>query len=152
MKSLTLIDTNLLLLLVVGAYDKEFIQEHKRTSVFTSEDFDILQILLSESELVLTANIVTEASNLLWHSSEPHKSAIRNVLKVVIDNSTEHCLSSSAVMSCPEFMPLGLTDAGILELKEKAGTILTADLDLHLAALNRGLKSENFTHYRNLGE
>ena len=38
--------------------------------------------------------------------------------------------------------------AGILELPTDSGVILTVDLDLHLAALDRGLKSDNFTHYR----
>ncbi|UUT22102.1 hypothetical protein [Pseudomonas sp. T8] len=150
MKSPTLIDTNLLLLLAVGTYDVRYIQEHKRTDSFTAEDYEILLMLLSDSELVLTANILTEASNLLWSGEGDRKKEIRKVLKAIADNCSELHVESRAVMSCPEFMPLGLTDAGILELRDRAGLILTQDLDLHLAALERGLQSDNFTHYRSL--
>ncbi len=86
----------------------------------------------------------------MWSGADAHKIPIREILKDVITLSREYSLDSSEVASCAEFMKLGLTDAGILELKGLAGIILTADLDLHLAALERGLESENFTHYRKL--
>lgn len=145
-----LVDTKLLMLLAVGMYRKDFITSHKRTDTFTAEDYDCLEILIEGHELILTTNVLTEASNLLWSGSDPHKSEIRKILKVIVESCSEQFLSSAEVTQCREFMKLGLTDAGILELKEKAGIILTADLDLHLAALARGLTSENFTHYRDL--
>ncbi|NNA50500.1 PIN domain-containing protein [Pseudomonas lactis] len=150
MKRRVLIDTNLLMLLVVGYYDKDFVSEHKRTNKFTADDFDILEILIEGANIVLTPNVLTEASNLLWQCSEPHKSLIRSKLAQIAHICDEQFIASSDVISCPEFMNLGLTDAGILELKKVSGLILTQDLDLHLAALARGLETENFTHYRNL--
>lgn len=150
MKPRVLIDTNLLMLLVVGLYQKDYISRHKRTDKFTEDDFDVLSVLLDDHELIVTPNILTEVSNLLWSGPAAHKIPIREVLKGVITLSREYSQNSSEVASCSEFMKLGLTDAGILELNELSGIILTADLDLHLAALERGLKSENFTHYRKL--
>ncbi|MBC6625722.1 PIN domain-containing protein [Pseudomonas sp.] len=150
MKRRVLIDTNLLMLLVVGYYDKDFVFEHKRTNKFTPDDFDVLEILIEGADIVLTPNVLTEASNLLWQCSEPHKSLIRSKLAQIAHICDEQFIASSDVISCPEFMGLGLTDAGILELKKVSGLILTQDLDLHLAALARGLETENFTHYRNL--
>lgn len=141
------VDTNLLMLLAVGTYRKDFIREHKRTDKFSEEDFDNLIILIEGHDLIVTSNVLTEASNLLWCGSDPHKTEIRKVLKLIIEQSCEHLLPSMGTTICSEFMKLGLTDAGILELGSKAGIILTADLDLHLAALERGLESENFTHY-----
>jgi hypothetical protein len=134
----------------VGTYDRTIISEHKRTDIFTADDYEVLLILLADSDLVLTANILTEASNLLWSGDGERKQSIRKVLKVIADGCTELQIESRSAMSCPEFLQLGLTDAGILELSERAGVILTQDLDLHLAALDRGLRSENFTHYRSL--
>ncbi|MCI1736233.1 MAG: hypothetical protein LKM38_02365 [Pseudomonas veronii] len=150
MKPRVLIDTNLLMLLVVGYYDKDFVSEHKRTNKFTADDFEVLEILIEGANIVLTPNVLTEASNLLWQCSEPHKSLIRSKLAQIAHICDEQFIASSDVISCPEFMNLGLTDAGILELKKVSGLILTQDLDLHLAALARGLETENFTHYRNL--
>ena len=150
MRPKILIDTNLLMLLVVGRYRRDYIAVHKRTDKFNEEDFDTLSILLEDHDLVVTSNILTEASNLLWSGPDIHKIPIREELKSVIAMSCEHSLESLPVTSCAEFMRLGLTDTGILELREMAGIILTADLDLHLAALERGLDSANFTHYRNL--
>ena len=150
MKPRVLIDTNLLMLLVVGYYDKDFVSEHKRTNKFTADDFEVLEILIEGANIVLTPNVLTEASNLLWQCSEPHKSLIRSKLAQIAHICDEQFIASSDAISCPEFMNLGLTDAGILELKKVSGLILTQDLDLHLAALARGLETENFTHYRNL--
>lgn len=150
MKPKILIDTNLLMLLAVGMYRKDYISSHKRTVIFTEEDFDILEILTQGHELIVTANVLTEASNMLWSGADQHKNGIREALKTIIESSTEHLLQSSELCQHPYFMKLGLTDAGILALKDEAGIILTQDLDLHLAALEHGLHSENFTHYRNL--
>jgi len=150
MKPRVLIDTNLLMLLVVGYYDEDFVSEHKRTNKFTADDFHVLEILIEGANIVLTPNVLTEASNLLWQCSEPHKSLIRSKLAQIAHICDEQFIASSDVISCPEFMSLGLTDAGILALKKVSGLILTQDLDLHLAALARGLETENFTHYRNL--
>src|SRR4051812_13958525 len=61
-----LIDTNILLLHVVGSWNRALIPSSKRTSVFTEEDFDLLQETLSAySPLLVTPAILTEVSNLL---------------------------------------------------------------------------------------
>ena len=36
------IDTNLLILLVVGSGGREFISKHRRLAIFTEEDYDLL--------------------------------------------------------------------------------------------------------------
>lgn len=150
MKPRVLIDTNLLMLLVVGYYDKGFISQHKRTNKFTAEDFEILEILIEGASLVSTPSVLTEVSNLLWQCSEPHASKIRTVFTEVVSLCDEISLRSAEVVVSQEFMKLGLTDAGILELEKASGSILTQDLDLHLAAHARGIATENFTHFRNL--
>lgn len=148
MKRTVIIDTNLLLLLVVGTYDVDYISVHKRTDTFTEDDYQLLLIVLDGASLVLTPNICTEASNLLWQTPEPYKSDLRRVLaRIISANSEFHC-ASVTVIGTDEFMALGLTDAGILELPEGSGQILTVDLDLHLAALQRGLPTENFNNHR----
>jgi hypothetical protein len=48
----------------------------------------------------------------------------------------------------PEYNRLGLTDAVLLTVSAEGATLLTDDLDLHLAALNAGLSSINFNELR----
>lgn len=148
MKGRILIDTNLLVLFVVGIYDTRYIAKHKNVSDYSIEDFESLCILLEGSDIVVTPHILTEASNLLWQTSAPHKHHIRKVLGDLIPRSVEHHLQSTSIVLSDHFPALGLTDAGILELPHGSGKILTVDLDLHLAALNQGIETDNFNHYR----
>ena len=57
------IDTNILLLLFIGTYDKHLITTFKRTKQYTEDDYDILQTSLEGKTLVTTPNILTEISN-----------------------------------------------------------------------------------------
>jgi hypothetical protein len=148
MKPRIILDTNLLVLLIVGLYDPSFILKHKKLEDYSINDFDNLLILIGGSEIVVTANVLTEASNLLWLTGTPHKEQIRAFFRSFIEDSIEHSLVSKSTASSPYFMKLGLTDAGILDIPDGFGTILTVDLDLHVAALERGLDTDNFTHYR----
>lgn len=62
-----LIDTNLLVLLLVGTYDRNRVERTKRIrDRFRAEDFDILTAVLNQFETqVTTPHILTETSNLL---------------------------------------------------------------------------------------
>jgi predicted nuclease of predicted toxin-antitoxin system len=151
MEQRVLIDTNLLMLLAVGIHNKGYVATHKRTSMFTGDDFEVLAILIDGATIVLTPHILTEASNLLWQCAEPHKSSIRQVLADIASSCEELFLASSEVVRCTEFRKLGLTDAAVLALADDAVLLLTQDLDLYLAAQCRGIKAENFTHFRDLG-
>ncbi|MFO3720571.1 hypothetical protein [Pseudomonas sp. HLMP] len=142
------LDTNLLILLVVGLYEPNYISQHKNLQDYSLRDFEDLIVLIDGADIVVTTAVLAEASNLLWQTSPPHKQNLRRVLGELISKSMEHRPVSIQVAESTHFMQLGLTDAGILELPAGSGVILTVDLDLHLAALEKGLETENFTHYR----
>jgi hypothetical protein len=58
-----LIDSNLLLLLMIGAIDRDRITTFKRTQKYSSDDFELLQQLVSKfSKIVTTPQILTEVS------------------------------------------------------------------------------------------
>jgi len=66
------LDTNLLVLLVVGSVDRGQVERHRRTKRFTVEDYDRLVRLLEGLEQVfVTPNTLTEASNLLERRGDP---------------------------------------------------------------------------------
>jgi hypothetical protein len=62
-----LVDTNLLLLLFVGGYDRGLVERFPRTADrFVSVDYDTLAGLLSGfRQIVTTPHILTETSNLI---------------------------------------------------------------------------------------
>ena len=61
-----IVDTNLLLLYVVGAQNPERIGRFTRTDTFTKDDFDLIDRLFGYVETaVTTPSILTEVSNLL---------------------------------------------------------------------------------------
>ena len=66
-----LLDTNILLLYFVGAFNPEEIPRFKRTKMFTVEDHDTLVGILGYFEkIVTTPNILTEVSNLSGQLAE----------------------------------------------------------------------------------
>ncbi|MBA1195278.1 hypothetical protein G7007_20860 [Pseudomonas entomophila] len=148
MKPRVIIDTNLLVLLVVGFYSPDYISQHRNLQDYTAEDFEDLMVLINGAELVVSTAILTEASNLLWQTKEPHRTRIRECLRRFIELATERALISLEVISSPYFLKLGLTDAGILSMSPDSGLVLTVDLDLHLASLELGFKSDNFNNFR----
>lgn len=58
------LDTNLLLLWIIGSIAPEQIGRHKRLKTFNEDDFKLLARLLDRKQVVVTPNAMTELSNL----------------------------------------------------------------------------------------
>lgn len=146
------IDANLLVLLIVGSVGRDLIAKHRRLSEYTAEDYDILVDLLRPVDQVcVTPNTLTETSNLLAHHEEPERSRLLDRLRFVIHGSEEIIVASAAASDNSQFGRLGLTDAALLEAVTPERPLITVDLDLYLAALQKGEDAAvNFTHFRNL--
>jgi len=145
------IDANLLLLFVVGFVNRELISRHKRLKAFSTDDFDLLcEVLSSSQNVVVTPNTLTETSNLLGQIDEPAHSQLFNGFRSLIGSSQEEHVSSQVAAEAKEFIRLGLTDAALLELTDSSRSLLTTDLELYLATLNRGASAVNFNHLREL--
>lgn len=145
-----LIDTNLLVLFVVGTASKEYIAKHKKLTEFTVEDYDrLVKIIARASEVLVTPNTLTETSNLAAYINEPARSKVLNVLRTVIASaSQERYVPSSVAAERKEFVRLGLADAVLLEIAAKDVTLLTTDFDLYNTALAKGAQALNFNHLR----
>ncbi|HHT4259218.1 TPA: hypothetical protein ACTYZB_004885 [Klebsiella variicola] len=117
MKLSPLIDTNLLLLFVIGSVDNgNFIDASKRLDAFTYDDYLLLKEIIDRSDsFATTPYILTEVSNLIdLHDSaaiEAYKtlrliSQIADVIDVMPSSDTEH----------DHFFRYGLTDVNILNI------------------------------------
>lgn len=144
-----LLDTNLLVLFVVGTASRGYIEKHKRLTEFTVEDYDaLLKIIAAASAVLVTPNTLTETSNLAAYIGEPAKSHIFEVLRTVVASSEESYVPSRKASEREEFVRLGLTDASLIETSTDETTVLTTDLGLYLAVLNKGVPAINFNHVR----
>lgn len=144
------IDTNLLVLLVVGSVDRKAVAKHRRTQTFTAEDYDRLLDAIAEMgrRVFVTPNTLTETSNLLKQSRDARFHAR---LQFLIEQSEEVVVASADAARARSFARLGLTDAALLEAVSAERPLLTVDLDLFAAALAKDAAAAlNFNHYRRM--
>ena len=150
MPSALFIDANLIVLLVVGLVGRDLIGRHRRTKEFAVEDYDRLSGAISRvGSIRVTPNTLTEASNLLGQHGEPQRSRFLLTLRALIEQSPETVVASVDAARHDAFPRLGLTDAALLEVVSADAPLLTADLDLYVAALASGDEAAiNFNHWR----
>jgi len=143
-----LIDTNLLLLYLVGKTNKNRIQAFKRTRQYSVQDFDLLEILISQfTTLITTPHLLTELSNLAALQG-PELSRLRTLFKETVEQTQEFYDESRRIVSDAAFSRLGLADAAIATLCRRSLLVLTDDLELYHALTTRGFDAINFNHIR----
>ncbi|GAB6843357.1 putative nucleic acid-binding protein [Methylorubrum rhodinum] len=144
-----LLDTNLLVLLTVGRASPAFVEVHKRTRSYRSEDLPLLEELLAKAaRIVTTPHVLSETSNLIRQFQEPGRGRIVEAFRDFAFQAEETHVPCAEAFAQPDFVRLGLTDAGILAaLRDDVG-LVTDDLDLYLASVTAGRDAINFTHER----
>lgn len=144
------VDTNALILLVVGLIDKSLISSHKRTSIYESIDFENLTFLIGDlGKIVTTPNVLTEVDNLLNNFQKGHRWAYYQVLRELIAGSTEKFLESKRVIDLNAFFEIGLTDTGVLEICKECDFLITGDSKLADYATAFGIKVVDLVKIRN---
>ncbi len=145
-----LVDSNLLLLLVIGLLDRTLVPRFKRTCQFAQEDYDTLSNYLRLfSCRVTTPNNLTEVSNL---ARQIGKKRAEKMFSVVFPNFIgildERYIDSRSVTQDDLFPKLGLTDTAILHLVRGKYLLLTDDLQLSGVYEKTGGDVVNFNHIR----
>jgi rRNA-processing protein FCF1 len=135
-----IIDTNALVLLLVGLIDTKLINNHRRTSIYDEEDFyDLVNIIGDISNLIVIPNIWTEVDNLLNNSSS-YKYIYIERLTETIRGTTEKYLESHTATNENSFYDLGLTDSLILQIAKSCKLLITSDSQLSDYAIANGIK------------
>jgi hypothetical protein len=144
------VDTNALILILVGLMDKSLVSTHKRTSIYASIDFENLVFLIGDLEKVVTTpNVLTEVDNLLNNFQKGHRWAYYQVLRELISKSIEKFLESKKIIEVNPFFELGLTDTGILEISKNCDFLITGDSKLADYANALGIKVVDLVKIRN---
>ncbi len=147
-----LLDTNVLLLYIVGRHDPARIERFKRTNTFTAKDYTLLKEFLSHfRKIVATPHVLTEVSNLAAHLNEPNKTTCFESFGTDIQTFDEHTVAASNIVATPTFKRLGITDASLPLIARDRFLVLTDDLVLYGELLRSGVDAVNFNHIRPLG-
>ncbi len=146
-----LVDTNLLLLYFVGAYDPHRIPKFKRTMTFVVEDFyTLLGFFNNFRRVVPTSNILTEVNSLAGQLPDDLKASFNPVFAERLTGLEEHYAKSEKLSQLPHFDKFGLTDAGIVDLAQGRYLVLTDDFRLFGYLQRLGVDAINFNHVRTL--
>lgn len=143
------IDSNLLLLLWIGIFDRSLIQRFKRTQKYTETDFDLLASVMPHVHLLVTTpNVLTEVSNLAGQLPEQMAEEFRCEMGKMIQQMSEEHFPCKIVVVENCFISLGLTDSTLAMLARKKILILTDDFPLYMELISKKMPVINFTHIR----
>ena len=147
-----LIDTNLLVLMLVGASHPDWIGNRKPVGNFAPTDFDYLvNSLEGVGGFLTTPHILTETSNLLGIPKRSSAtSALVSMFVKFVEKSVEIPVSSREIVSVSAFLRFGLTDTGIMMMRAERAKILTVDFALFGKLSELGMNVENIRHQTKL--
>jgi hypothetical protein len=145
-----LIDTNILVLLVIGTWDRQAVPHHKRTAIFTPADYSRLRRELGRYRRMLTTQgVLTEASNLMGNRF--HERVSRTMIHLCTAWQ-EVGPAKDVVLQDRGFPRLGFADASILASLAEGVVVLTDDVQLYNEVWFRNGEAVNFNHIRRSGK
>jgi hypothetical protein len=145
-----LLDANLLLLVAIGNFDRTLIGR-RRLDEYTPGDFDLLLREISPFRRNLTTpHVLAEVSNLADQCvpKKRHREFRRFLSETIFAQLDERWVPANDLGKTEEFGRLGLADAGICRLADDQTAVLSADAELYIVLLERGIDAQNFNHLR----
>ena len=144
-----LIDTNLLVVVVLGAVRPGHIERFNRTRQYSTDDYLLLLDIINDfDQLVVTPHVLAETSNLLGQLTEPLRATCLAYLASVLPDWKEEWRPASTLVNKVVYLRLGLTDTAAYQMAAEQVTVLTDDFDLYKATLEAGRSTINFSHRR----
>lgn len=145
------VDTNLLILLIVGTCDIKRITKFKRTNKYMEDDYELLARFVRFFDNIVTSpNILTEACNLCQTLNAETDHALYRAFSQIIASLNECYVASVNVLGERAFFTLGISGSVILDLCKQGRLLLTDDLPLYGYITSLGLDAVNFNHVRTL--
>ena len=146
-----LIDTNLLVLLVVGSVNRDRIPRFKRTSNYTPADWDLLTGILEQIPYRYAIPHIFAEVSALTDLKGPELEFGRDILHNTISLMEELPIPSLNACASTYYRRLGLTDAAIgLAARQRGCSVVTNDSNLYLALSEDGASVVKFDHLREM--
>lgn len=134
------VDSEILLVYIVGSKDPRLIKNNGRTANYDENDFNLISEFIEKFDSkIASPHILTEVSDLLGESNDFH-----TILNVYINTSEEKHLTSREITKCNSFLRFGLADSAIIEISQNAHLIFTADNRLYGYLANIGIDAVSF--------
>jgi hypothetical protein len=145
-----LIDTNALVILLIGLIDPKILKDHKRTSIYDETDYNNLLSAIGDlEELVVLPNVWTETDNLLNEFGGNYKyDYVQRVVEMLRLTSEQYLSSLSATLDT-SFFDLGITDSLLLNHAKKCKFLITSDSLLADYARANSIKVYDLVRDRN---
>lgn len=145
-----IIDTNIMLVYIVGHYDINYISQFERTKDYCADDYKNMDYVLSHfGKKVITTHILAELSNLSKQAWKDKKLDYFNVFGKLLEKTNEHCINKDILLNLPLLPKLGVTDLGIIEAAKEFGCLIfTDDFPMSGYASKQGIDVLNFNHIR----
>jgi rRNA-processing protein FCF1 len=146
-----ILDTNCLIIYVLGLINPSLIEKHKKTSLYDETDFTLMQGLIkSPDNLLILPNIWTEVDNLLnRHLNGNNKYYYIETVKKIMEQNVEKYLESKIAANDTNMYDIGITDTLILKEALSCELLITADSDLSDRANGWNVKVFDFKKYKN---
>lgn len=145
-----IVDTNILLLYIVGKFNTEYIKKFRRTEIYNANVFSVISWLISffDKRIYISPQIISELSNLSPEASKKNNKDIEMVVeyfKVFKEILTkvffEKYIHKDEILSFPYLYKYGVTDLSIYKLaKDNNYLVVTDDFKL-----SNYLKKNNVT-------
>ncbi len=145
-----LIDSNSLIVIILGLMNPSLINSHSKTSIYDDEDFqNLMSTIKSIESIVVLPNIWTEVDNLLNKFSGSNKDLYIDKIINTIKSTSEKYLESILVEKKPSFYDLGLADTLILEYAKECDMLITSDSALSDYARAYGINVYDMKELKN---
>lgn len=147
---MVLIDSNALIILLLGIMDKKLINTHKTTSIYEIADFENLVNFIGDlSKLLVIPNVWTEVDNLLNSFSGTYRYKYLQAIKQIIVETSEKYLESQSIILHYNFEQVGLTDSILIEIGKECDCLITSDSLLSDLARANGILIYDMIERRN---
>jgi hypothetical protein len=133
------IDTNLLLVYLMGKYSVDRLSRFKRTASYSEEDYELLVDIISKfSRVITTPHVLTEVSNLTGQLSGELRREFFQHFGEELKFLDEEFNPAFEVCRNHQFTYLGLTDSAIIRCSKSRYLVLTDDAGLFYALSDEG--------------
>ena len=152
-----LLDTNLLLLLLIGSINRRLLTTNKRVGRYSENEFLLLNRHLSDAASLLTTQHINSQTSDLGAGSL--HGIYRTMFLRLLRNIHVHDVGAISTIKADEMTQpilsfdtdildeLGVADAGLINAAiESKGILFTDDLPLYLRAQRHGIDAVNFSH------
>jgi len=125
-----IVDSNIMLLFLVGCYDVDFINMFKRTIKYTAEEYYFIRDLLTthyyKDKVYTSPHILTELSNLSTIDGN-RRNKYFNIFIKILNNTCEIYIEKNKILEFDELSTFGITDIGIYKIAKKYNFLVLTD-------------------------